>query len=360
MRRRLARLAVVAVLGATAFAYGGLEKHVTVSLDGSPVRLRTFAFNVGEALHRAGIPLGPQDRIEPAASAAVTEGQTIRVFRAKPVVLLLDGKPRRHIVTGLTVDEVLREVNLRRTSLADFVGPSRAARVRPGMTIVYRRAVALTVAYDGKAERVITNATTVGALLGELRVALGPRDRIVPAAGTAPVNGMTVRVLRVGVREEEEVVPISYRTIARRDRSVEYGLTKVVQEGRDGSRLRRWRSTYVDGVRVSRRLLASRVVREQRPRIVARGTGFPTCRCNRGSALGKATWYAASGLTAAHRTLPFGTVVRVTNVATGKGVNVVVRDRGPYGAGRIIDLSDDSFRLLAPLGTGIIRVRIAW
>ncbi len=45
------------------------------------------------------------------------------------------------------------------------------------------------------------------------------------------------------------------------------------------------------------------------------------------------------GMTAAHRTLPFGTIVRVTNVATGKSVVVRINDRGPFTAGRMIDVS---------------------
>jgi peptidoglycan lytic transglycosylase len=46
-----------------------------------------------------------------------------------------------------------------------------------------------------------------------------------------------------------------------------------------------------------------------------------------------------TGLTAAHRTLPFGTVVLVTNVSNGKTVLVRIVDRGPYNRGRIIDIS---------------------
>jgi len=47
---------------------------------------------------------------------------------------------------------------------------------------------------------------------------------------------------------------------------------------------------------------------------------------------------AASGLTAAHRTLPFGTLVRVTNHSTGRSVVVRINDRGPFVRGRVIDL----------------------
>jgi rare lipoprotein A len=49
--------------------------------------------------------------------------------------------------------------------------------------------------------------------------------------------------------------------------------------------------------------------------------------------------YNPRGLTAAHKTLPFGTVVRVTNLRNGRAVIVRIDDRGPFVAGRAIDLS---------------------
>ena len=49
--------------------------------------------------------------------------------------------------------------------------------------------------------------------------------------------------------------------------------------------------------------------------------------------------FDSAGMTAAHRSLPFGTLVRVTNVATGKSVVVRINDRGPFTAGRMIDVS---------------------
>jgi rare lipoprotein A len=48
---------------------------------------------------------------------------------------------------------------------------------------------------------------------------------------------------------------------------------------------------------------------------------------------------AASGLTAAHRTLPFGTMVKVTNTGSGRSVVVRINDRGPFVHGRVIDLT---------------------
>lgn len=91
-----------------------------------------------------------------------------------------------------------------------------------------------------------------------------------------------------------------------------------------------------------------------------------------GKVFGKATYYGAavqgnftaSGeifdynlMTAAHKTLPFGTMVKVTNLANGKSVEVKINDRGPYGPGRIIDLSSAAFEKIFPLSRGVAHVK---
>lgn len=88
---------------------------------------------------------------------------------------------------------------------------------------------------------------------------------------------------------------------------------------------------------------------------------------------GKASFYAdkfegiptASGekyrhnkLTAAHKTLPFGTKVRVTNLANNKSVEVIINDRGPYVDGRIIDLSKSAAEQLGFINVGLADVKV--
>jgi rare lipoprotein A (peptidoglycan hydrolase) len=88
---------------------------------------------------------------------------------------------------------------------------------------------------------------------------------------------------------------------------------------------------------------------------------------------GKGSWYGrwhqgrktASGerfnmfqMTAAHPSLPLGTIVRVTNPATGISVKVRINDRGPYYQGRVIDLSAAAARALGISNKGIARLRI--
>ncbi|MCR9237806.1 MAG: septal ring lytic transglycosylase RlpA family protein [Alphaproteobacteria bacterium] len=85
---------------------------------------------------------------------------------------------------------------------------------------------------------------------------------------------------------------------------------------------------------------------------------------------GKASWYAlysrtASGemmnpnlLTAAHRYLPFGTRVQVTNVKNGKSVVVRINDRGPFIKGRVIDVSKGAARKIGMVRSGVAQVKV--
>lgn len=65
-----------------------------------------------------------------------------------------------------------------------------------------------------------------------------------------------------------------------------------------------------------------------------------------------------TGFTAAHRSLPFGTMVRVTNIRNGRSVIVRINDRGPHGGGRIIDVSRAAARELDMISSGTAKVRV--
>jgi len=68
--------------------------------------------------------------------------------------------------------------------------------------------------------------------------------------------------------------------------------------------------------------------------------------------------YDMNKLTAAHRTLPFDTVVRVTNLSNGKSTVVRITDRGPFVDNRIIDLSMAAAREIESIGPGVVPVRV--
>lgn len=68
--------------------------------------------------------------------------------------------------------------------------------------------------------------------------------------------------------------------------------------------------------------------------------------------------FNAYGMTAAHKTLPFGTRVRVTNLDNGRSAVVRINDRGPFHPGRVIDLSQGAAGKLGMLSSGTARVQL--
>ncbi|MEI5679137.1 septal ring lytic transglycosylase RlpA family protein [Mesorhizobium sp. CGMCC 1.15528] len=99
--------------------------------------------------------------------------------------------------------------------------------------------------------------------------------------------------------------------------------------------------------------------------MVAASAGTASAQC------GRASWYAltsktASGermnpsaMTAAHRSLPFGTKLRVTNKNNGRSVIVRINDRGPFIKGRVLDVSKAAARSLGFIGSGHTAVCMA-
>jgi rare lipoprotein A len=118
---------------------------------------------------------------------------------------------------------------------------------------------------------------------------------------------------------------------------------------------------------------ASFVTNERRKVVAKRHAPFETNKHTAGSpdaSYGLASFYAegsktASGekfdgheLTAAHRTLPFGTRVRVTNVANGRSVTVRINDRGPFVPARVVDVSYSAAERLGITDRGITKVKL--
>jgi rare lipoprotein A len=124
------------------------------------------------------------------------------------------------------------------------------------------------------------------------------------------------------------------------------------------------------------------IMQEKPPALVAQPTPAQTARTAppktekeqpKKIEIGHASWYGpgfhgkktASGalfdsteLTAAHRELPLGSRVRVTNLENEKSVEVEINDRGPFKPGRIIDLSHQAARILGMVRDGLVKVRV--
>ena len=87
--------------------------------------------------------------------------------------------------------------------------------------------------------------------------------------------------------------------------------------------------------------------------------GIASIYAEHGEATASGEYARPNGLTAAHKSLPFGTMVMVTNKRNGQSVVVKITDRGPFIRGRIIDLTPAGARALGFYGAGITPVTVA-
>jgi resuscitation-promoting factor RpfB len=383
----VARLLVSVLIPLLGFAALGSQHEVTLTVNGQPEVVRTHAATVADALTRAGIEVGPADRVVPHPDTPLETGMVIEYLRAREVTVIIDDNEAQVIVTALTIDEMLDEIGAgigRRAT----VRPSRLAPVRAGMVVEVRQPVALTVVADGVSREVITDAPTVEVVLQRLGILLSGLDRVSPDLGAAPEPGMEVLVQRVSEAQEVRGEPIPHRTVERSADTLPRGERQVIQEGRDGVLEVVEHLVHVDGAEESRTRIGERVTQEPRDEIVAVGTAAPPpsrtasppppdpqpAEATR-SQTGKASKYSArftgqttasgepydpAAMTAAHRTLPLGTVVTVTSLSSGRSAQVRINDRGPYVDGRIIDLSRAAFEAIANPAKGVIDVRIDW
>ena len=353
MPGRRARLGLALVLLISLVAYLKVDKTVDLMVDGAVSTVSTLSGTVADLLASQDVAVGPHDRVQPVLSASVTDGMRVRVDHAKEIQLLLNGTQKTIYVIGQTVDDVLEQINVRAGAEA-FLRPSRDARISNGSVIEYREAVSITLKVDGRSTEMITNAVDVGYLLDSLGVVLGKQDEVRPPLLAPLDNGDVVRVIRVTYRNITANRSIPFPTKTRYSDRLIRGQREIQRAGKPGLVRVEYRVRKEDGKEADRQVLSRKQVRAPVTQVVVVGTRNPDTQT------GTSSWYYRDGMVAAHKTLPKGTRVRVTNLANGKQVTVVIDDRGPFVNGWIIDLSDDAFAKLAHLGTGTIRVRLEW
>ena len=271
----LVRAGVVAVLlallggGASALA---MDKTVTLVVDGTEQTLHTFAPDVGTALAAVGMVPTPQDRISPAPPTELADGDEIIVQRARPMTLVEGVSERQVWTTADSVDEALRGLGVEVQPIQMSAAPTDLIPLA-GMALELRvpRAVTLT---DGTAAPapVTTTAGTVGGLLTELGIELGPDDVSIPPGDTPLTDGTSVQVVRNGIGEVVETREIPPPEQIIEDPEMPRGEKEVVEEGRSGEQMSVMRVHVQNGQEVRREQVRAGGTTPPEPRVIRVGT----------------------------------------------------------------------------------------
>lgn len=221
-----------------------------------------------------------------------------------------------------------------------------------GSKISITRATPVRVTDAKKSTTYRTWVNTIGELLKEKGIELLGQDTALPDLTTPISYNMTVTITRVAEVEIKEAEAIDYKTVKKYDNTLEKGNTHTEQKGANGEKVVTYKVKRVDGEEVSREILNSEVTKDPQNEILVIGTKIIVY------GTGKATWYSRNvTMVAASNSIPKGTMVKVVAVSSGKSVVVEIDDTG-IQSDAIIDLSDDAFAALAPLGAGVISVRV--
>jgi hypothetical protein len=201
----------------------------------------------------------------------------------------------------------------------------------------------------------------------------------VPEAAPSTTSSTAARV-EVSRVTEERAIPVPKEL--HDDPALPRGETRVEADGSPGRERVVFEVTRRNGRITAKRQISSEIITPAQPRVVfvgrGGGRGAPADDgdvplklriaqesfgrpSSSGHQEGGASWYHYKPGTCAHRKLPKGTLVKVVNLKTGASTNCTVADRGPFIAGRIIDLDRSVFLAIAESpGQGVLQVRIEW
>jgi resuscitation-promoting factor RpfB len=262
--------AVLAGLTAAPVVWNSVDKSVNLVVDGRARTVQTTAQDVGQVVRAAGFRVTGHDLLAPAASAHVKDGARIVLRRGRLLHLDVDGKRTDVWTTAPTVAEALTQLGY---SAGDFVSVSRARRLPLGATdLAIRTPRLITVLHDRHREQVTTTDATVGAVLADLDIPVGPLDRLSVPADSLPQAGQTIRLQRVAKKSLVKTVAVPVPTVRRQDATMRVGTTKVVSPGKKGTARITYAMVYIDGKLAGQTRLRSVVVAKPTPRVVKVGT----------------------------------------------------------------------------------------
>lgn len=373
---RIAQTAVatlaVFLIAATVLLYNA--KTIKTQIDGKTVSITTLSGTVGQALVHSNLEIHPEDIVTPSRDTKIAQGLTVTVVRSKPVHLTVDEQTFFTRTPAKTVGEALTDLSERyglQIKDVDEVNVSRSEDVADQMDIKVRRAIPILVHVDGKTINTYLAPRTVADTLKKLDVALGTKDKVSLPLDHMMAPNEQVNIVRVQERVETVNSEIPYQTIAQAG-DFPVGLPdKVVSNGADGLQEQTVKLTLEDGKEVDRQVLAQRVVLAPVNEVVSRGAqtsisrGGETIRFKRAYVMRATAYCIPGGTTKTGASVHWGVVaVDPGVIPLGKNVYVdgygkaLALDTGGAIRGNRIDLYMNSSEAASSWGVRNVMVYV--
>lgn len=291
----------------------------------------------------------------PSPGVAQAHHRTLADIIPVSVPVVIEGVRTQRLSVASNLREFVKEQEL--TGLesvnASFSRDDFVAK-RSASAMEFRYMKIITIKADGKSVTVNTDGLTVEDVLVQHGILTSEQDVTIPARSEKAYGVQMISVQRVTTATRSEERDVVFAVEKRNDSSLTKGQTKVVRNGVNGRELVTYTQTLQDNQIVSEVVSSTSPITAPVSKIIAVGTK-PKATQN-----GKASFYSAPGGTCAHKSLPKGTIVTVTNTNNGRSTTCRVADRGPFVAGRVIDLSKDTFGAIGSHSSGVIPVALSW
>jgi uncharacterized protein YabE (DUF348 family) len=263
-----ALLLVLAVAGGMAIA---AYKTVTVSVDGTPMKVTTMKSRVIDILKENGFDVAERDDLYPAGYERVHDADSIVLRRSRPLQISLDGKDAKQVwTTASTVDEALAQLAMTDTAPA---AASRGSRVPlAGMALPVVSAKTVEVDDGGNVHNVHLAAANVGDLLAAAGAPLQQSDQVAPGASAPVIDGMHIQVTRNRIEKVTERVPLVPPRRRIEDPEMNASREVVEDPGTPGAQDVTFAVSKVNGVETGRLPIANTVVTPAREAVVRVGT----------------------------------------------------------------------------------------
>jgi uncharacterized protein YabE (DUF348 family) len=345
------------VLGSgTAYGTYELSKNaVSLTVNGKEERIRTHAETVSALLKQQDIDLREEDEISHEVTQTIKDNMEIVYEASKPVNVAIGDERRTIWTTADTIKELIEQENLDVTE-HDVIEPALDTKIEKDLSLTIDKAFKLALSVGEEKQQVWTTSTTVADFLKEQNVKLNELDKVEPALTEKIDEKSNVTVTRVEKVTDVVEEPIAFDVVTKNDNSIEKGVQKVIDSGKEGKQKKHYEIVKENGEEVSRKLLKTETIEESKDRVVAMGTKAVqtvSTTVSRGNDSVSKEMYVNSTAYTAHCSGCSGTTATGVNLRANPNAKVIAVDPNVIPLGTKVHVEGYGYAVAADTGSAI-------
>ncbi|RDI38398.1 G5 and 3D domain-containing protein [Falsibacillus pallidus] len=344
-------LVCMAAVGVLMFE--GSKKTVALTLNGEKKIVNTHAATVGDIFKDLKISVRSEDYLFPSADAKIKDDSSVVWKQAKKVGLKVGNKEKTVWTTAETVGELLQEQKVK-VGEHDKINPAIGTNVKNNMNIAIENAFPFTLVDGGKKKEFWSTSTTVADFLEQQGITLKSLDRVKPGLNQEIEPNDVINVVRVEKVTDVVEEPTDFAVVTKKDSSLAKGKQKVIHEGKKGVISKHYEIVKENGKEVSRKLLATKKVKNSEDKVVAVGTKTLVALASRGkSESGGKEFFVSSTAYTAHCNGCSGHTATGINLKSNPGVKVIAVDPRVIPLGTKVYVEGYGYAVAADTGSAI-------